>query len=210
MWLLSTALKPYLVVVYYPPDAMNGKLMLSHLRKSSKKLAVETPGYNFVFGGDFNHLEASEVTKNTHCTWIKTSGTTIKKCLNKVFVPNTDLIDQGETIKTSFITDHLAIILQPTKPLKAERRKIKVRVYRIQKRQRMNLALDKHVFDTSCSVTDPTAPIEMLMTAITEKLDEHCPLRSVKLSSKDPLYMSLLLKLLLQKKHKQKSARGKE
>ena len=46
------------------------------------------------------------------------------------------------------------------------------------------------------------------MTAISEKLDEQCPLRSVRMLSKDPPYMSPLLKLLLQKNHKQKSARG--
>ena len=105
-----------------PANATNGNLLLSHLRNSIDKLAVETPGYNFVIGGDFHHLEASEITKNTHCTLIKTSGTRGKKCLDEVFVPNTDLIDQAETIKTSFNTDHLAIILQPMKPLKAEQR----------------------------------------------------------------------------------------
>ena len=46
------------------------------------------------------------------------------------------------------------------------------------------------------------------MTAITEKLDKRCPMRSVEISSKDPPYMSPLLIIPLQKKHKQKSARG--
>ena len=96
-----------------------------------EKLAIETPGYIFVIGGDFNHLEASEVTANTHCLWIKTSGTRGKKCLDEVFVSNTDLYDQAETIKTSFNTVHLAFILQPTKPLKLERQKIKFRDYGI-------------------------------------------------------------------------------
>ena len=161
-----------------------------------------------MIGGDFYHLEASEITENTHCTLIKTSGTRGKKCLEEVFVSNTDLIDQAETIKTSFNTDHLAIILQPMKPLKAEQRQKQVRVYRIQKRQGMNLPLDKHVFDALFSVTVPSTATEMLMTAITEKLDEQCPLRLAKLSSKDPLFMSPLLKILLKKKHKQKSVMG--
>ena len=121
-----------------------------------------------MIGGDFNHLEASEVTENTPCTWNKSSNTRDKKCLDKVFVSTTNLVNQVETIKTSFKIDHLAIILQPTKPIKAERRKIKVRDYRIQKRQRMNLALDRHVFDALLAVTGASTATEMLMTAITE------------------------------------------
>ena len=125
MSLWSKALKLYLVVVNYPPDATNGILLLSHLSNSIGKLAVENPGYNSVIGGDFNHFEISQVTKNTHCTWIKTSDTRSKSCSDKTFVSKTGLFDQVETIKTSFITDHLAVVLQPKKPLKAERRKVK-------------------------------------------------------------------------------------
>ena len=202
MWLLSKALKMYLVVVYYLPDETNGQLLLSHLRNSIEKLAVETPGYNFVIGGDINHLEAIKITEKTDCTWIKTSDTRGKKCLDKVFVSNTDLIDQAETIKTSFNTDHLAILLQPKRTLKAKRRKIKLGDYRIQKRQRMNLALDRHVFDALFSVTDPSTATEMLMTAITEKLDEHCQMGLIKVSSKDPSHMSPSLKILLREKDK--------
>ena len=155
MWLMSKALKLYLVVVYYPPDATNGNLLLSHPRNSIEKLGTGTPGYNFVIGGDFNHLEASKVTEITQCTWIKTSSTTGQKCLLKDFFSNTDLNDQTETIKKSFETDHFAIKLQPKKPLKAERRKIKVSDCRFQRRQRINLALDRNVFDALFSVTDP-------------------------------------------------------
>ena len=72
----------------------------------------------------------------------------------------------------------------------------------------MPLALDRHVFDGLFSAPDRSTVTEMLMKAITEKLDEHCPMRSVKMSSKDPPYMRPLLKILLQKEHKQKSARG--
>ena len=63
----------------------NGNLLLSHLRKSIQKLVVETPGYTFVFGGDFNYLEASELTEKTHCTWVETSGAKGKNCPDKVF-----------------------------------------------------------------------------------------------------------------------------
>ena len=108
----------------------------------------------------------------------------------------------------SFTTDHFALILQPKKPLKAQRRKIKSRVCRIQKLQRRNLALDRHVFDALCLVTDPSTAAELLLTAIFEKLNEHCPMRSVKMSSKDPPYLSPLQTNLLQKKQKQKFARG--
>ena len=61
------------------------------------------------------------------------------------------------------------------------------RDYRIQKRQRIPLGLDRHAFDVLFSVLDPSTATEMLMTAITEKLDEHCPMRSIKVSSKDHL-----------------------
>ena len=95
-------------------------------KKQYRDASSRNPRYNFVIGGDFNHLEASEVKENTQCTWMKTSGSRSKKYLIKVFVSNTDLFDQAETFRTSFNTDHLAIILQPKKPLKAERRKINV------------------------------------------------------------------------------------
>ena len=109
MWLLSKALKLYLVVVYYPPDATNGNFLLSHLKDSIEKLAVEAPGYILEIGRDFNDLETSGVKEKSHCIWVKTSGIRAKNCLDKVFVSNTDLIDQAETIKTSFNTDLLAI-----------------------------------------------------------------------------------------------------
>ena len=167
--LWSKALKLYLAVVNYPPDATNGILLLSYLSNSIDKLAVETPGYKFVIGGDFNHLEASEVTENIHSTRIKTSGTRSKKCSDKIFVSNTDWFDQVETIRMSFNIDHFAVILQLKKPLKSERRKIKVRDYRNQNRQRMKLALGRHVFETLFSETDPSTATEKLMTAITLK-----------------------------------------
>ena len=183
MWLLSKALKLYLVVVYHPPNATNGKLLLSHLRNSSEKLAVETPRYNFVIGRDLNHFEASDVTGNTHCTSIKTSSTRSKKCLDKIFVSNTDLFDQAETIEMSFNTDHLPIVLQPNKPLKAQKPEIK----RIQKRQRMNLELHRYVFEALDSVMHPSTATEMLMAAITEKLEQRYPTPSVKCHRKTHL-----------------------
>ena len=109
MWLVSKALKLYLVVVYYPPDATSGKSLLSHSRNIVEKLAVEIPWYNFVIGRDFNQLEASEVTEITHCIWIQTSSIKGKKCVDEVFVSNTDLNDQAEFIRTSLNTKHLAI-----------------------------------------------------------------------------------------------------
>ena len=72
----------------------------------------------------------------------------------------------------------------------------------------MNLPPERHVFDALFPVTDPTTATEALVTAITAELDEHCPMRSVKMSSIDPTYLSPLLKILLQKKYKQKSDSG--
>ena len=43
-WFLSKALKLYLVVVYNPQHSPNEYLLLSHLRNSVEKIAVETPG----------------------------------------------------------------------------------------------------------------------------------------------------------------------
>ena len=44
----------------------------------------------------------------------------------------------------------------------------------------MNLTLDRHVFHTLFSERDPSTATELLMTAIIEKMDKHCRLRSVK------------------------------
>ena len=63
---------------------------------------------------------------------------------------------------------------------------MRVRDYRFQTRQRMNLALDRQGFDALFSVTHTSTATELLITDYTEKLDEHCPIRSVKRSSKDP------------------------
>ena len=71
----------------------------------------------------------------------------------------------------------------------------------------MNLALDRHVFDALFSVTDPSTTTEMLMTATTEK--RRALFNAIgKNVIERPTYMSSLLKILLRKKHKQKSARG--
>ena len=94
-WLLSNTLKSEL------PARYNKRVFaVEASEKQYRGTSGGNRGYVFVIGGVFNHLEDIEVTDNTHCTWIKTPGTRGKKCLDKVYVSNTGLNDQAETIKT--------------------------------------------------------------------------------------------------------------
>ena len=44
------------------------KFAVESSERQYRETSGKNPGYNFVIGGNFNHLEASEVTENTLCT----------------------------------------------------------------------------------------------------------------------------------------------
>ena len=63
----------------------------------------------------------------------------------------------------------------------------------------MNLALDEFDFSPLFSIKDPQIASDYMIDTLFDLYNLYCQLKTVKLSNKDPLYMSPLVKLLLKK-----------
>ena len=113
-----------------------------------------------------------------------------------------ELFHHAVVYKSSIKTDHLGVILPPARKLKPIRTKVAFRDQREHRRRDFEIKIQtcdwKHVTES----TNIDEAVTRLNTTIIELMNECLPVRTVTMSSRDPPWMSPLVKYLLKKKNK--------
>ena len=124
-----------------------------------------------------------------------------------VFITNCPFLwKPGSSMKGLVRSDHLAIIVHPSTPEKPIRKKVSFRDTREHCKIAMDLRLEGYDWSILSSLADLDESVELLSQKLWEMYNDCFPLITVNLSSRDPPYMSPLVKHLCKIRNKNAGA----
>ena len=189
--------------IYYPPDG-NIDSEIADLILNMRQLSEnQFPGCYFLTGGDFNSFDESLLLNFSDLELIPSAPTRENKTLDKIFINHSGLYKEAQVIETYLKFDHKGVLCEPTQP-HTERCFRTFRETKFRNKQQLGLFLDSIDILEATNATDPNSSYENLQNLIMEALDQTCPLKKVKLSDRDPPFMTPYLKSLLKKKYQLK------
>ena len=121
-------------------------------------------------------------------------------CLDNRLTNRVDLFGQAYSIHMLIKTDHEGFVLPAGPKLKPLRRKALVRDCREHRKQSFYMALATVDWSDVFNVVDINKAVELLKEKILAVMDKCMPQKSVRMSSSDPVWMSLLVKCMLRSK----------
>ena len=201
LWTKITApTKLILVVLYYPPCLNKQKDYVDYLASTAEDLMLTHPNYELMIGGDFNDLSTVELTSCIHVSNCLDAPTCGKSQLDFVLCSNPSHFE-FHTTDSNVKTDHKAILVSPKCPTPSIKRLHYFRDQRYQNVFNFNNQLSYEDFTYVYTTSDPDVAMMGLLDHLKGVLDLNCPLKKVKLSNKDPHYITPLVKHLLKKRN---------
>ena len=161
------------------------------------------PGCYFLTGGDFKSFDESLLLNFSDLELIPSAPPRENKTLDKIFSNHGGLYKEAQVIETYLKSDHKGVLCEPTQS-HTERCFRTFRETKFRNKQQLGLFLDSIDILEAINATDPNSSYENLQNFIMEALDQTCPLKKVKLSDRDPPFMTPYLKSLLKKKYQLK------
>ena len=153
-----------------------------------------------VCGGDLNQLDLQHLEALS--SWnalvdILTRGDShLYNCLKN----RPDLFERCYPIQILIKTDQKGVVLPARNKLRPLRRKVTIRDSREHRKQALYLALSPEDWSELLSSTNVDASVSQLKAKLITLMDTCLPLKTVTMSSRDPTWMSCLVKTLLKKK----------
>ena len=120
--------------------------------------------------------------------------------LDNCFTNRPDLFGKTYPIKMLIKTDHLGFIVPAGKKLKPIRQKVQFRDCREHRKRALYLALATECWDEVLEADNIETAVNILELKILSNINRCMPLRTVTLSSRDPRWMTPLVKYMLRNK----------
>ena len=158
------------------------------------------PGLTMVAGGDVNRLDTNELIVMTGWDSLVDFPTRGDAYLDKVFTNRPDLFAKSIPYFVSIKTDHTAVILSAGTKLKPIRQNVRIRDCRRHRKEGLYLKLVSENWESVLNLNDVEEAVNNLEAKIKHHMDECMPLRSVRMSSRDPVWMTPLVKSLMRVK----------
>ena len=117
--------------------------------------------------------------------------------LDNCFTNRPDLFGKTYPIKMLIKTDHLGFIVPAGKKLKPIRQKVQFRDCREHRKRALYLALASGCWDEVLEADNIETAVNILELKILSNINRCMPLRTVTLSSRDPRWMTPLVKYML-------------
>lgn len=117
----------FLLNVSYRPPGSLSQPILDYLSNSISRLSLIYPGYAVIVGGDLNRLDISDLLIGSDLCQHNAEVTRNDALLDVVLTDSPYLVQSTSTIKMSFTTDHLGVIVNPLVKPAPQRRKCVVR-----------------------------------------------------------------------------------
>ena len=150
--------------------------------------------------GDFNDFDFSCVAEDFGLTDLYHGSTRGGHQLDHVYCSSAQY--DGSSFKTLLKSDHLAIIASPRVSLPVAKSLVSFRDQRPRNQDLFNRAMDICDFSYIDQIEDRNVALSQLFDDLNILIDQFCPIRTVKLSTKDPFYIRPLVKFLLKKRNK--------
>ena len=190
--------------VYHPPDHnYNADDLIEFLMDSCEQLLSENPNTKIIITGDINRLNIRDLLNQLSFTQLVRSSTRGNNILD-VFVTNAPHYWKEIKVKKSLVrTDHNMIIAYSRNIIEAKRTNSFFRDVR--EHRKLNMLRELENVDWSKITKYDQAPDEMikqLYESLWPRFENNFPLTKVRTSSRDPPFMSPLVKYLLKKRKK--------
>ena len=196
--------KYHIGAVYYPPDPEYSKSeFLDHLSDSCEPILLTEPNARLIIAGDINQLRIQDLCNQHNLEQLVKKSTRGPRILD-VFLTNCPhLWNQPTVFKGLVRSDHLAVMVTPRLQARPERKHVYFRDVRHHRKIVMENKLK--VFDWSkvYSANDAEEAVLLLNQEVVLMFNESFPLIKIETSSRDPPYMSPLLKQLCKIRNKQ-------
>ena len=150
--------------------------------------------------GDINQLDPEELCSMTGWKALVNFPTRGDSILDNVFTNRSDLFGKCTPYNMTTKTDHMAVILPPGTKLKPIRRKVQIRDCRKHRKEDFYKALAGETWHAVLNANDVDQAVSNLETVIRTHMNKCMPLRTVRISSRDPEWITPLLKSLLRTK----------
>ena len=187
--------------VYHPPQpTYRSSDFLQYLVHLVDNALDQHPGLTIVMGGDTNHLDVNELCQLTGWNSLVDFPTRGVAYLDNVLTNRPDLFGKCAPFSISIKTDHTAVILPAGSKLKPVRQKVRIRDCRKHRKGALYLELAGETWDSVLETNDVEEAVNNLETLIHSHMDRCMPFRTVSISSRDPAWMTPLLKSLLRSK----------
>ena len=158
------------------------------------------PNISIVCGGDLNRLDLTRLKRITGWTALVDFPTRVDSFLDNCFTNRPDLFGKTYPIKMLIKTDHLGFIVPAGKKLKPIRQKVQFRDCREHRKRALYLALATECWDEVLEADNIETAVNILELKILSNINRCMPLRTVTLSSRDPRWMTPLVKYMLRNK----------
>ena len=189
----------YLLAIYHPPSPeYQSSDLLDFLTDLCERLLSLEPNAKLIIAGDINQLGIKPLLNYHSLVQIVNVPTRGQKILD-VFITNVpNFWNKAKAIKSLVRSDHLAVLLKPVVKVKATRKTVEFRDLREHNKLKMLRKMDDFQWDTITNGT--TCPNEMINNFYNKKwpiFDECFPVIKTRVSSRDPPFLSPIVKHLL-------------
>ena len=202
LWLSVSVGNKYLLVclVYFPPDATYGRQLEMHISHSISVFSDQNSSSIIVLCGDFNNLDTDDLVLDCGLYVVFTEPTRGKNRLDKILCSDESYFNGIERVTSTLRTDHMGLVAYHGVE-QSEKKVVYFRDHRFANKNHLNYLLDTHDLNYFLNYNDPNVMLGELSNKLLNLYKVACPLKRVVLSSKDPPFMTPVIKYLLRKKH---------
>lgn len=187
-------------ILYFPPEHATevGENLRVHLINAVLGIYEAYSPYSILLAGDFNRLDTYDITLHTTLNLVFDGPTRKQAALDKIFC-NLDM--QVHSAKSLVSSDHLALIGTIACKIPVEKRFVEIRDQRHSNKLELGSLLRSADFSALYAEDDPNEKTTQLTSILQVCLNLCCPKKKVQITSRDPPYMSPLVKILCRKKN---------
>ena len=189
--------------VYHPPDPIyEPAALLNFLSETCDKILHDDPNAKIVIAGDINQLQIKDLMQQHGLHQMVKVPTKRDKILD-AFLTNCPLLwKPGKVHKGLVRSDHLAVTVLPSIRAKPQRKYVSFRDTRDHRKIAMETKLSAFDWNSINNLDNPEESVKLLNTSLWSMFNESFPLVRVRVSSRDPPYMSPLVKHLCKVRNK--------
>ncbi|CAB3991556.1 Hypothetical predicted protein [Paramuricea clavata] len=158
------------------------------------------PDTVFLFGGDLNHLDLEQLQIEVGWDILVNFPTRGDATLDNCLTNRPDLFGESFPFQTSIKTDHIAVVLPAGTKLKPIRRKVQIRDCRKHRKAALYNSMATETWDNVIDSSDVQQAVLFLECKILSHMDNCMPIRTISMSSRDPVWMTPLLKSMIRAK----------
>ena len=190
--------------LYAPPDINSDSRssIINHFSYTIIDAVSNNPHLVVILAGDLNSINGNDVVSRTPLTQLNSFFTRKNKLLDYIFCSHPNYFKDVLAFNPPFHTDHIGVLCIPSERPKNFARVIYYRDLRAQNKLHLHHLLSNIDLSIVYSLTDIDDAVQYLESTLLSCLDSACPWKKCKIKSRDPVYMSPLLKLLIQRKNK--------